>query len=78
MRVRGFNFAAATVGMFAFLSAPSASAISVDAFGPLGQGGALSLQTLTFGSGGEVFQLDSFIGVDGQDLGCVSYPPCEP
>lgn len=37
-------------------------------FGPLGQGGSANGQTLMFGSGGEVYEIDSFVNIAGHDL----------
>ncbi len=70
--------AAAWVGLFAGLVAPlafvlgahPAGAITVGAFGPGGSGGSnpASGQTFTFGGGGDVFELDAYVNIAGQDL----------
>ena len=48
---------------------PSVSdAIDLDPFGPNGEGGALYGQFLQIGSGGEVFELNGYLNIAGQDL----------
>jgi hypothetical protein len=37
-------------------------------FGPSGEGGTVNGQVLSFGSGGEVFELDAFLNIGGTDL----------
>lgn len=44
------------------------AAIFTTPFGPNGEGGSLNGQVLFFGSGGEVFELDSFLNIAGSDL----------
>lgn len=44
------------------------AAIAYTPFGPNGEGGTVNGQVLSFGSGGEVFELDAFLAVEGSDL----------
>lgn len=44
------------------------AAFLTTAFGPNWEGGAINGQILSFGSGGEIFELDAFLNVDGLDL----------
>jgi hypothetical protein len=50
------------------LSNVSHAGITFTAFGAFGQGGIVNGQTLTFGNGGEIFEIDSFIKIGGVDL----------
>jgi hypothetical protein len=47
---------------------PPAHAISVTPFGPAGEGGDFNGQLFTIGSGGQVFELDAFVNIQGLDL----------
>ncbi len=44
------------------------AAMTYTPFGPNGEGGTINGQSLSFGSGGEVYELDAFLGITGQDL----------
>lgn len=44
------------------------AAFTTATFGANGQSGSLNGQVLTFGSGGEVYELDAFFAIAGQDL----------
>jgi hypothetical protein len=46
----------------------SASAMTLGAFGPHGEGGSKHAQTWNIGSGGSVYELDAFVFVKGYDL----------
>ena len=46
----------------------SASAITLGAFGPHGEGGSKNAQAWTIGPGGTVYELDAFVSLDGFDL----------
>ena len=50
------------------LAVPSQAQIVYSAFGTMGEGGSDNGQTFTFGSGGNVFQIDSFLNISGMDL----------
>lgn len=50
------------------LSSPSLAGITFTPFGSNGEGGTINGQSLSFGSGGEVYELDAFLGITGQDL----------
>jgi len=50
-----------------FFSSP-AWGITFTPFGSTGEGGLSNGQTLTIGSGGEVFELDAFLRIGGMDL----------
>jgi hypothetical protein len=54
--------------VLAILAGQASAAIFTTPFGPNGEGGSLNGQVLFFGSGGEVFELDSFLGIAGSDL----------
>ena len=58
------------VWMVVFLLAPplEAAAISITPFGANGEGGSINGQILTIGAGGEVYELDAFVNIGGQDL----------
>ncbi len=43
-------------------------AVSVSPFGQNGEGGFVNDQTFTVGSGGDVFEIDAFLNIAGQDL----------
>jgi hypothetical protein len=65
MRVRSLLLVAAA---WLLLAPGKAGAITVDAFGPNGAGGAVNDQSFSVGGGGEVFELDAFVNIAGQDL----------
>jgi hypothetical protein len=46
----------------------ASAAIFFTPFGPSGEGGTVNGQVLSFGSGGEVFELDAFLKIGGMDL----------
>lgn len=46
----------------------ASAAIFFTPFGPSGEGGTINGQVLSFGSGGEVFELDAFLNIAGTDL----------
>jgi hypothetical protein len=46
----------------------SASAITLGAFGPHGEGGSKNAQAFSIGPGGTVYELDAFVSLDGFDL----------
>lgn len=52
----------------ASLSSAAQAAILFTPFGPNGEGGSANGQVLSFGSGGEVFELDAFVNIAGFDL----------
>lgn len=52
----------------AALGAGNALAISFDPFGPNGEGGSINGQSFSVGSGGEVFEVDGFLNISGEDL----------
>ncbi len=52
----------------AFAPAGDARGISFGPFGPRGEGGAANGQHLAVGPGGEVFEIDAFLAIDGRDL----------
>lgn len=60
------NLLAAALG--AALMAVPAHAITFGPFGPHGEGGTKNGQTITIGTGGTVFELDSFLQIGGLDL----------
>ncbi len=45
-----------------------AAAVSITPFGADGEGGSVNGQTFTIGAGGEVYELDAFVNIGGQDL----------
>lgn len=56
------------VQLVLLLSLASVSwAITFTPFGPAGEGGTVNSQTLTIGSGGEVFEMDAFLSFGGTD-----------
>jgi hypothetical protein len=58
---------AAVFGLILGATLPS-HAITFGPFGPNGEGGSKNGQTFTIGTGGTVFELDSFMDVNGTDL----------
>lgn len=56
------------LAMGAVCLAVRSSAITVGSFGVHGEGGTKNGRSLLIGAGGSVFELDSFLGVGGQDL----------
>ena len=50
-----------------------ANGLSVTPFGTSGEGGSVNGQTFTIGAGGEVFELDGFVNIPGQDLNGATY-----
>lgn len=58
---------AAVVAVFATTGVARAS-ILFTPFGPNGEGGTVNGQVFTFGSGGEIFEIDAFLNIDGVDL----------
>lgn len=53
----------------ACLAGPATSlAVTVDAFGPSGEGGSLNGQSFEIGTGGSVFEIDAFLHIRDQDL----------
>lgn len=58
---------AAIAGLLLGVTLP-APAITFGPFGPNGEGGSKNGQTFTIGTGGTVFELDSFLDVNGTDL----------
>ena len=58
---------AAVFGLWLGVTLPS-SAITAGPFGPNGEGGSKNGQTFTIGTGGSVFELDSFLDINGADL----------
>lgn len=59
---------AAVLSIVLLTSHVGMAAITFTPFGPSGEGGSVNGQVLTFGSGGEVFELDGFINIAGFDL----------
>ncbi len=58
------------VWMVVFLLSPplEAAAISITPFGANGEGGSINGQTFTIGAGGQVYEIDAFVNIGGQDL----------
>lgn len=54
--------------LVAVLVAAHSQAMNFGPFGPKGEGGTKNSQTFTLGTGGSVFELDSFLTVNGADL----------
>ena len=50
------------------LLAADAFAITADPFGPNGEGGVINGQSFSIGTGGEVFEVDGFVNIAGEDL----------
>ncbi len=56
------------MGVIPSVFALPAFAITIESFGPNGEGGAVNGQDFTVGVGGVVFELDAFVNIAGEDL----------